>query len=380
MRILLVRLRLIGDVVFTTPVIRALRRRYPDAHLTYVVEPAAEPVVRGNPHLDEILVVPRRRGWARLADDVVAAAQLRGMRPDIAIDLHGGPRSSWLTWASGAPVRIGYAIKGRRWMYTRVVPRNPPAYDKHSVLDQWDLLAPLEIAPGDPLHDPVEMAPDRDAAARVEARLREAGIGPPHPLVVMHVSASNVFKRWPAAAFESLIVQLVRADPARRIYLTSGPSDVTATRRIAAAARRDLGPLAVAVPDLPELDLAELRALTHRAALFIGGDSGPLHVAATTRTPIVEILGPTLPGRSRPWRDPRCFTATIDAGPLPCRPCDQRRCLPGDFRCLTGVTPEQVRAAVEAGLAAAAADGLSARDVYGGDDAPAPAGCEAGRP
>ena len=98
-------------------------------------------------------------------------------------------------------------------------------------------------------------------------------------------------------------------------------------------------------------DLAELRALVARAAVYIGGDSGPMHVAATTETPIVELLGPTLPERSRPWRDPRWFVETVDVGPLPCRPCRQRHCEPGDFRCLIGITPDRVVDAVERALA-----------------------------
>ena len=94
-----------------------------------------------------------------------------------------------------------------------------------------------------------------------------------------------------------------------------------------------------------EFDLAELRALVERAALYIGGDSGPLHIAATTRTPIVALFGPTLPERSMPWRDPAIGAIAVDAGPLPCRPCHQRHCVPGDFRCLTAISPTMVLAA-----------------------------------
>jgi ADP-heptose:LPS heptosyltransferase len=82
--------------------------------------------------------------------------------------------------------------------------------------------------------------------------------------------------------------------------------------------------------------------LFDRAALYIGGDSGPLHIAATTRVPIVGLYGPTLPVRSAPWRSDRYPTESVDVGELPCRPCDQRVCAPGDFRCLTRIQPEQV--------------------------------------
>ena len=356
MRILLVRLRLIGDVVFTTPVIRALRRRYPQAHLSYLVEPSAAPIITGNPHLDEVIVAPKPRGLARLAADVRLARSLRRARYDLAIDLHGGPRSGWLTWASGAPRRIGYDVNGRGWMYTSRVARAPDLRPRHSVRNQWDLLTPLGIAPPDPAIDAVEMGDDPQAAARADARLRAAGIGPETPLVVIHVSAGNPFRRWPETSFQAVTEALVRRDPARRILLTSGPSDAEAARQIAGRAREALGELAVAVPDLGEFDLHELRSIIARAAVYIGGDSGPLHVAATTAVPVVALLGPTLPERSKPWRDPRHFVEILDHQ-LPCRPCHQRVCEPGDFRCLTWTSAAHVIQAAERAMAAGAAHG-----------------------
>jgi lipopolysaccharide heptosyltransferase II len=355
MKILLVRLRLIGDVAFTTPLLRALRRRFPDAQLSYVIEPAAEPVIRGNPHLNAIIVTPKRRGLARLRDDVSLARRLRRERFDVAIDLHGGPRGAWLTWASGAAMRIGYSIAGRAWMYTHVVPRAADLTPRHSVLNQWDLLAPLGIGEADPSLDAMEMAEDPTAAASVTRRLRDAGIGG-NPIVVIHVSAGNPFRRWPPESFVDLTCALARRNPHRRIVLTSGPSQAGAARQIAVASRAALGPLAAAVPDIGEWDLAELRALIARAAVYIGGDSGPLHVAATTTTPIVALLGPTLAGRSLPWRDRRWFAEAIEVDGLACRPCHQRTCVPGDFRCLTGITPDRVAAAAERALSDTRAD------------------------
>jgi ADP-heptose:LPS heptosyltransferase len=192
---------------------------------------------------------------------------------------------------------------------------------------------------------------DAGAAATVARRLTEAQIHDSQPLILIHVSAGNPFRRWPEEAFEALVVNLVRRDSRRRVVLTSGPSDLPAARRIAAAARQRLAEQAVAVPEMGDFDLLELRALISRAAVYIGGDSGPLHIAATTMTPIVALLGPTLPERSMPWRDPRVFAEAIDMGQLPCRPCHQRVCVPGDFRCLTAITPERVGAAAERALA-----------------------------
>jgi ADP-heptose:LPS heptosyltransferase len=349
-RILLVRLRPIGDVVFTTPLIGALRRQHPETHISYVVEPDAAPIVEGNPHLDELIIIPRRRGFSRVRDDVATARRLAHGGYDVAIDLHGGPRSAWLTWASRATRRIGYTISGRSWMYTDAVPRVRQLMPRHSVVNQWDLLVPLGIPPLDPARDPVHMPDDVEAAHRIDAQLAESGVSAEHALIVIHVSASTRFKRWPEESFASLVVALVQEDAARRVFLTSGPSDVEAARRITDTARARLGPLGSAILEGRPLPLTELRALIARAALFIGGDSGPLHIAATTPVPIVELLGPTLAGRSFPWRDPRWFTEIIEPGPLPCRPCHQRTCVPGDFRCLTGTGPERVIGAAERAL------------------------------
>lgn len=350
MKILFVRLRLIGDVVFTTPLLRALRRHDPTTEITYVAESAASPVLHDNPHIVNLVVAPRRTGLSRVRDDIALGWRLRQHRFDVAIDLHGGPRSAWLTWASGAPRRIGYTIPGRSWMYTDVVARAPDLGPRHSVRNQWDLLEPLGIGPCDPARDPLEMMEDSDAEARVEQRLSEAGISTA-PLVVIHASAGNPFRRWPETSFVSVICDLVREDPRRAVAVFSGPSDVEAARRITEQARQHLGALAAAVPTLGHFDVGEIRALARRAAVYIGGDSGPLHIAATTDTPIVALLGPTLPERSMPWRSPAHFAEAVDMGALPCRPCRQRTCEPGDFRCLTGIQATRVTAAAERGLA-----------------------------
>lgn len=347
MRVLLVRLREIGDVVFTTPAIRALRAHFPDAHLTYIVEPHAAPIVEGNPHLDRVIVAPRSRGLRGLARDVALGRSLRAARFDLAIDFHGGPRAGLLTWLSGATERIGYAIAGRGWMYTRRLARPRALRPRHSVENQWDLLAALGIAPPDRVAHAVEMPADPAVAADVAARLAAAGVADTDRVVVIHVSAGNPFRRWPPEHFVALTAALARRTGAR-IVVTSGPSERDAREHVVASARALLAADAAArVPSCGEFSLAELRALVDRAQLFIGGDSGPLHVAATSRVPIVGLYGPTLPARSAPWRDPVIPLASIEPGPLPCRPCHQRTCAPGDFRCLVSIPAERV---VEAAL------------------------------
>jgi len=356
LRILLIRLREIGDVVFTTPAVHALHSRFPDAHLTYIVEPHAAPLVAANPHLDEVIVAPRNGVIA----DLRLARRLRASRFDLAIDFHGGPRASLLTWLSGAPVRLGYDIAWRSWMYTRRVARPRALRPRHSVENQWDLLAGLEMPAPDRSTFPVEMHVDADAARRVEVRLREAGVEAGDRLVVIHVSAGNPFRRWPIDSFAALSAALVARDSRRRVIVTSGPSERDAAARVIDRARARLSSGdGVRVVACGDFSLTELRALVDRAALFIGGDSGPLHVAATSAVPIVALYGPTLPARSAPWREPRFIAEAVEIRDLPCRPCDQRVCAPGDFRCLTSLEPERVIDAAERALARAAADKMS---------------------
>jgi lipopolysaccharide heptosyltransferase II len=350
--VLLVRLRLIGDVVFTTPMLRALRRRFPDARLAYLVEPHAAPVVARNPHLDEVVVASRPDAPGRLAADVKLARTLRAQRYDVVLDLHGGPRSALLTWATGAPRRIGYEVSGRGWMYTERVPRDRRLRPRHSVVNQWDLLRPLGFDPPDPEHDGTEMPVTPEAAASVASKLAAAGVDAArHRVIVLHVSAGNPFRRWPASSFVALIDTLVRAEDARRVVVVSGPSEHEAARRIGGEARARLGERSNRVVDDVDLDLVELRALMDRAALFIGGDSGPLHVAGTSGVPVVGVYGPTLAARSAPWRPARYATESVEAVDLACRPCDQRRCEPGDFRCLGSIAPARVAEAAERALA-----------------------------
>lgn len=356
MKILVVRLRLIGDVVFTTPAVRALRGRFPDAHLTYLVESAAAPVVESNPHLSDVIVIHHRRGPARVGDDLRLARRLRRARYDVVIDFHGGPRSAWLTWASGAPKRVGYDIDGRTWMYTHVVHRPRGLHPRHSVENQWDLLPAVDAtfaASPDRTRDRVEMAVSDAARTSVTGRLRSRGVPVGEAgtrLIVFHVSAGNPFRRWPEASFADVAAGLVRQSTGRAdrwVLLTAGPSDQAAVRRVLDAAHHLAPDAATRVVDAGDVSLTELRALLDSAALYIGGDSGPLHVASTTDVPVVGLYGPTLAERSAPWRPVTLPLVSVDAGALPCRPCDQRVCAPGDFRCLTTIPAEAVLAAAE---------------------------------
>ena len=236
-------------------------------------------------------------------------------------------------------------------MYTRRVVRPRALRPRHSVENQWDLLSALGIAEPDRSIFPVEMPIDADIARSVDDRLTGAGIAKSDRLIVIHVSAGNPFRRWPIASFAALARALAATEPARRIIVTSGPSERDAAGQVIAAARAELGAIGRdQVVSCGDFSLGELRALLDRASLYIGGDSGPLHVAATTRVPVVGLYGPTLPARSAPWRSPTYVAEAVEIRDLPCRPCDQRVCAPGDFRCLTRIRPEQVAQAAERAL------------------------------
>ncbi|MGE3512981.1 MAG: glycosyltransferase family 9 protein, partial [Vicinamibacterales bacterium] len=356
MRILVVRLREIGDVVFTTPALTALRARFPKAFIAYLVEPPAAPVVAGNPSIDELIVAPHRTGrltLARLRAEVRLIRELRARRFDLILDFHGGPRASIVSWLSGAPRRVGYRVAGRSWMYTTAVDRPRELRPRHSVENQWDLLTALGFDRPDPRLVPVVMTLDAVAAQQVDVRLTGAAVTSAERVVVIHVSAGNPFRRWSIAAFARLAAQLASDDPRHRIVVTSGPSERHASASVIEAARASLPPaVAGQVLDCGDFSLAELRALVERAILYIGGDSGPMHIAATSRVPMVSLYGPTLPARSAPWRDPQWRAEAVQVEGLPCRPCDQRACAPGDFRCLSRMTPDDVVAAARRALGA----------------------------
>lgn len=354
MQILLVRLRQIGDVVFTTPAVRAVRKRFPLAIITYLVEPAAAPVVEGNADIDRLVVTPRLPGIAGWRHEWSLIRRLRAQRFDVAIDFHGGPRASLITWLSGAPMRIGYHVVGRSWMYTHPVARPRALRARHSVENQSDLLAALGVDRPDASVHPVTMTVNAAAARAVNTRLEAAGVTGDDCLMIMHVSAGNPFRRWPIAAFAAVAAGLGARASDRRILVTSGPSERAAADQVIAAARAGLPESERdRILSCGEFSLSELRALVERAALYIGGDSGPMHIAATSRVAMVSLYGPTLPARSAPWRPPRWPAQAVEIEGLPCRPCEQRTCIPGDYRCLTWIRPEQVLDAAERALSLA---------------------------
>lgn len=316
----------------TTPALTALRRALPEAHLAYVVEAPFARLVEGLPALDETIVAESGQG---LAAFLRLVRRIRRGRFDAVVDFHGGPRASRLTALSGAPVRIGYEIPWRRLIYTTRVPRGGADGPVHSVVNHINLVRALgcDVPEIPPLALP---EPRPEEKARVAAFI-DKNVPSAAKLVVFHVGAGNDFRDWgPAAATE--LVRLLSGRPGLRAVLAGGAGD---RGRAAEILRRFPGSVFSVAGTF---GWAELRELIGRAALFIGPDSGPMHVAAATATPIVALFGPTLPAHFAPWR--RDGVAILETS-LDCRPCRQRECVHHDFRCLQTITPAEVLAAAD---------------------------------
>ena len=164
------------------------------------------------------------------------------------------------------------------------------------------------------------MPVDPQAAARISERIQAAGLEPADPLIVVHVSAGNPFRRWPQRSFAEMIATLLSRRVDARVIVVSGPSEHDAAARVVEGAQAQLAHAHRGrVLSLGDCSLAELRALVDRAALFIGGDSGPLHIASTTATPIVVSMDRRCP-RSAPWRSRLCTTESVDGGGFESRP------------------------------------------------------------
>ncbi len=326
-KILIVRLRLIGDVLLTTPSLRILRETVPDAKIFYLVEPPQDELLKGNPDIDEILVLRKN---ANLFEIAKMLKRLRRKNFDVAIDFHGGPRASILTFLSGARVRVGYDYSPRRILYHIKVERGAKEGYIHSVLNQFNLLKSLGIKREDipPLFMP-EM--ENKEIERFEKILKENGIKDKE-FIVMHVSAGNKYREWGIENWQTLIKKLSE-NKNIKIVLIGSKEDSFYERAL-------LFPHVISF--IGKLNLREVRELIKRSLLFVGPDSGPMHIASTTETPLIALFGPTTPHVFGPWRK----EAVIIEGKTDCRPCNQKKC-DYNYRCIREISPEKVLEEIE---------------------------------
>jgi len=339
-KILLLRLRRIGAIVMTTPAVAMLKRILPDSDLTYLVERPYSRLIEGLPFVDRVLAVPAkqdRRSFLGLL------RRVRRERFDAVLDFHGGPRASWITAFSGAGLKIGFAIKGKAFLYDRRVPRSLERGALHSVLSHASLVRALGI----PFADddlPAYQLPEATAGERARLDALQAELGLENGrFFVQHIGAGNTFRDW-GEDHHLRLAEALAARPGFRVALIGGEADRERQSRIIDRTGADGRVAGLA----GRLNLIEMRLLMSRAALFVGPDSGPMHVAASTEVPLVALFGPTLPAHFAPWRtEGRAVLLQKD---LACRPCPQRVCVTSDYRCLMSITPDEVIQACLSGV------------------------------
>jgi heptosyltransferase-1 len=320
-RILAVRLRKLGDIVFTLPALELLRQAFPAAELHYLVEPPYQGLVTlfGALKIREI-TVPRAGGLGELYR---IRRALRRERYDAAIDFHSGPRSALLTYLSGAACRVGYRTPNRNWAYNRMVARKtiPPG---HSVDNQLRLLAALGIT-----HSQRPPFPELSVSAeRIAPEIRALAGGGAY--IVVHIGAGNSFRDWGEQKFSQLADRL-RARRIRTLLVGDAAPERERAGRIAD------GEIVLSLRG--RLAFEEFLFLVERSRLFVGVDSGPLHLASLTSAPLLALYGPNITAVSGPYRT---VGVTIVERDLECRPCDQRTCLYGDIRCLQHIEVDDV--------------------------------------
>jgi lipopolysaccharide heptosyltransferase I len=357
-RILIVRLSALGDLVHVLPLLDALRRARPDAHIGWLVEQGNASLLAEHPQLDQVIAFPRRqlasllrRGrWiaaARLA--LAFLRELRAGRYELTIDAQCNLRSSLLARLSGARRRIGFAPpytkEKAHWLSTDRV--RVPIGGQLKVERNLALLGPLGIDGGGAR---ARLAIPESARARARAfRARERG----SELIALHpgVSGFGAIKQWAPERFAGVARRLA-AERGTRCIVTWGPGERELAERVVEQSQGSAG-LA------PETgSLLELAALYLACDAVIGGDTGPVHLAAALGVPVVGLYGPKDPAIYAPWDAVRARPATTVWKQVHCSPCRLRRC--GNVICMPAIQVEDVTAALARTLATAGPPGNAA--------------------
>lgn len=257
----LVRLRSLGDCVLTTPAIELLHRHRPDLRLSVIVEDRFAEIFRGNPALSAVA-----------APTKLAA---RRLRPALCLNLYGGTRSLWITALSGARWRAGFGHHLHAWIYNAKIPRAQEILGVDRVVHTAEHLASAMFWLGVPRTD--------IPRARLFAE-PAAAAGPPY--AVIHALASAPEKMWPAANFLA-VARHLRSHGLEPVFVGGPGEDLSAFAEF---------------DTRPGRSLAETKALLAGAALFVGNDSGPAHMAAAFGRPVVVLYGSSDPVVWAPWR------------------------------------------------------------------------------
>lgn len=280
-RILIVRLSAIGDVIHGVPVLCALREALPEAFLGWVVEGRAGDLLEGHPALDALIRVPR--GWLKSPREVWRLRQrLQALQFDAAIDLQCLTKSAIAAWLSGAGRRIGKAgDDGRelsRWFHNELV----ECSGSHVIEHYLELLKPLGIKSPEVRFE----LPERDVDAQVaEEFVRSNGLAG-RRVAILNPGAGWPSKVWPAERYGELARHLAKVHGLASVAVWGGASELPLAEAIVAAS----GGKAILAP---ATSMRELAALCRRAAMFVGSDTGPMHLAVAVGTPTISLHGPS---------------------------------------------------------------------------------------
>ncbi len=329
-KILIVRLDRIGDVVLSTPVLKAVREAYPDSHIAFMVAPHARDIADGNPYINEVIVYDKSRAHKGILEGAKFIAGLARKKFDIAIMLHPTVRTHLLAFLSGIPKRLGYARK-MGLILTDRIPDKKHLGLKHEIDYTLGLLSYIGIEPTDrKLHVPT----DDVSEERVRHILADSGIKDGDKIVAINPGASCPSKRWPAERFAETADALTR-ELGVKIVIVSGSQD----KRFA---DNTLSAMKTAAVDLSgKTTIRELACLLKRSSLFISNDSGPVHIACAMGTPVISVFGRSDRGLSpRRWGPTNKMDRIIhkDVG---CDICLAHNCK-AELRCLAAITVDDV--------------------------------------
>lgn len=358
MEILVVKLSAIGDVVHSLPAVNLLRKRVPGAKITWVVEPLSTDLLLGNPLVDRVIVFEKKRFKSFSANAIKAfAGELKQTKYQYAIDFQGLFKSAAICRASGARKIFGFA-EARELaplIYTdRVNTGDYNSYEKHIVLHNMRLANALANAI---TGKKVDTSDDQTLASeskfslpsikdesiqKIEKLFSEQQAtqnvsGASHaPLVVLIPGTTWTTKLWPVPSWVTLAEKL--ADKGFRVALVGGKGETQENRALADGIRKG-SPEATVVDLTGKTSLADLMALFSRAQLVVGGDTGPLHLAAAISAPaIVGVYGSTPIGRNGPF-GAHCSAVSTT---LECQPCFSDSCKIATLACLKELSPEAV--------------------------------------
>ncbi len=323
-KILIIKLRAIGDVAVSTIVIPNLRAEFPDADIDFLVEKPSREIVDGNPWLSNVLVFD-----IKTMSGIELIRTVRRRKYDLIIDLYCNPRSAFLTFVSGARYRVGYPFRGRGYAYNiRVVSRGSEVHNAQFNLD------PL-VHLGIPIVSRKLYMPLSSEAKKYADEFYAVNIHHGDYLIGLIPAGGWEAKRWPLERYAELAGRLKEKYNCTFIILW-GPGQEADVARL-----KELIKAPVLIP--PMTSLQQLGALMMRCAFVVGNDSGPLHISAALQIPTLGIFGPTRADRQGPYGEKN---SSVFKKELACIGCNLLHC-PIGLRCMKELTTGEVYSAVE---------------------------------